>query len=143
MLSEILNTQIDKYTQPFMKLECNTRFERDIRYFTYLNTEIKEKYNISGYLNTEIKEKYNISTYLNIIIESEIVSAINMIQKEFKYKIYSWEIFKNNETKKVNIIFNTDLSHDITSDKIYEINKQIYNLFSLSKYTMIDSILVI
>lgn len=129
MLSEILNTQIDKYTQPFMKLECNTRFERDIRYFTYLNTEIKEK--------------YNISTYLNIIIESEIASTINMIQKEFKYKIYSWEIFKNNETKKVNIIFNTDLSHDITSEKIYEINKQIYNLFSLSKYTMIDSILVI
>ncbi|EOI8655423.1 hypothetical protein ACMXEJ_001762 [Campylobacter jejuni] len=145
MLLGIPNTQVDNYVQPFVESGYNARIERDVRYSTYLNTEIKEKYNITAYSNTEIKEKYNITAYLNMIMENEIINAINIIQKEFKYKINSWEIFENNETKKVDVIFNTDLSDDITSDKIYEINKQIYDLFSLSKnkYIIIDSLLVV
>ena len=145
MMLEIPSTQVVNYVQPFVESGYNARIERDVRYFTYLNTEIKEKNTIATYLNTEIKEKNTIATYLNIIMENEIINAKNIIQKEFKYKINSWEIFKNNETKKVDVIFNTDLSDDITSDEIYEINKQIYDLFLLSKnkYITIDSLLVV
>ena len=142
---EIQNTQFSNYVQPFVESGYNVRIERDVQYSTYLNTEIKDKYNITTYLNTEIKDKYNITTYLDIIMKNEIINAINIIQKEFGYKINSLEIFKNNETKKVDVIFNTDLSDDITSDKIYEINQQIYDLFLLSKneHIMINSLLVV
>ena len=141
MSLEIQNTQFSNYVQPFVESGYNVRIERDVQYSTYLNTEIKEKYNITTYSNTEIKEK----TYLDIITENEIIRAKNIIQKEFGYKINSWEIFENNETKKVDVIFNTDLSDDITSDKIYEINQQIYDLFLLSKnkHIMINSLLVV
>ncbi|EAI7507830.1 hypothetical protein CNT09_09185 [Campylobacter coli] len=141
MLLEIQNTQFSNYVQPFVESGYNVRIERNVQYSTYLNTEIKEKYNITTYSNTEIKEK----TYLDIITENEIIRAKNIIQKEFGYKINSWEIFENNETKKVDVIFNTDLSDDITSDKIYEINQQIYDLFLLSenKHIMINSLLVV
>lgn len=141
MLLEIQNTQFSNYVQPFVESGYNVRIERNVQYSTYLNTEIKEKYNITTYSNTEIKEK----TYSDIITENEIIRAKNIIQKEFGYKINSWEIFENNETKKVDVIFNTDLSDDITSDKIYEINQQIYDLFLLSKnkHIMINSLLVV
>ena len=127
MLLEIQNTQFSNYVQPFVESGYNVRIERNVQYSTYLNTEIKEK------------------TYLDIITENEIIRAKNIIQKEFGYKINSWEIFENNETKKVDVIFNTDLSDDITSDKIYEINQQIYDLFLLSenKHIMINSLLVV
>ena len=128
---EIQNTQFSNYVQPFVESGYNVRIERDVQYSTYLNTEIKDK--------------CNITTYLDIIMNNEIINAINIIQKEFGYKINSLEIFKNNETKKVDVIFNTDLSDDITSDKIYEINQQIYDLFLLSKnkHIMINSLLVV
>ena len=131
MLLEIQNTQFSNYVQPFVESGYNVRIERDVQYSTYLNTEIKDK--------------CNITTYLDIIMNNEIINAINIIQKEFGYKINSLEIFKNNETKKVDVIFNTDLSDDITSDKIYEINQQIYDLFLLSKnkHIMINSLLVV
>ena len=145
MSLEIQNTQFSNYVQPFVESGYNVRIERDVQYSTYLNTEIKDKCNITTYLNTEIKDKCNITTYLDIIMNNEIINAINIIQKEFGYKINSLEIFKNNETKKVDVIFNTDLSDDITSDKIYEINQQIYDLFLLSKnkHIMINSLLVV